>query len=234
LGAKKKDKIFPRANIYSLIMRKNSFGILLVLMLSSCANHAPIAEQAAPRYYTVQAGDNLEAIAFVLETTPESLLLANPWLEQQSVAPGMRLIVSQAPADDDDQTSISQDSGGYSWPVARVDVSSPFGYRLGRLHSGIDLRAPRGTPIKASAQGKVVFSGAKNGFGRFVIIDHGHGIKTAYAHNHRNLVRAGQWVKKGEVIATVGRSGNASGYHVHFEFRRRGKAVDPVQHLPAI
>ena len=123
---------------------------------------------------------------------------------------------------------------GYIWPVSNVDVSSPVGYRSGRLHAGIDLRAPRGTRIRASSQGRVTFSGWKKGYGKIVIIAHAGGCETAYAHNNRNLVSVGQQVKKGTVIASMGRTGNATGYHLHFELRRRGRALNPTRYLPPI
>jgi murein DD-endopeptidase MepM/ murein hydrolase activator NlpD len=101
------------------------------------------------------------------------------------------------------------------------------------MHAGIDLRAPRGTPIYASASGKVIFSGYNRGYGHLIVIDHGRGIETAYAHNNRNIAKKGQRVKQGQVVATVGRSGNATGYHVHFEFRRNGRTVNPIRLLHA-
>ena len=101
------------------------------------------------------------------------------------------------------------------------------------MDAGIDLTAPRGTSIYASAAGKIVFSGFQRRYGHIVVIDHGSGTETAYAHNSRNLVNKGQRVKQGQIIARVGRSGNATGYHVHFEYRRHGKAVNPVRHVQA-
>ncbi|MCP4233276.1 MAG: M23 family metallopeptidase [Aestuariibacter sp.] len=123
---------------------------------------------------------------------------------------------------------ITELSSGLIWPLSKIDVSSNFGYRGGDLHAGIDLRAPAGSKIYASGSGRVSFAGRMRGYGLVIVIDHGAGIETAYAHNMRNLVSAGQKVGQGQVIATVGRSGNATGYHVHFEVRRGGKPVNPV------
>ena len=144
--------------------------------------------------------------------------------------------------DDDDGENQAQNSDqidtpiqrtGFIWPLNTINVSSRYGYRRGRLHAGIDLTAPRGTSIYASAAGKIVFSGYQRSYGYIVVIDHGGGTETAYAHNSRNLVDKGQRVKQGQTIARVGRSGNATGNHVHFEYRRYGKAVDPVRHVQA-
>ncbi len=124
-------------------------------------------------------------------------------------------------------------SSRFIWPLKKFDVSSRFGKRRGRLHAGIDLRAPRGTPIHASAAGRVVYAGFSGAYGRMIVIDHGDGIQTAYAHNSRNLVATGQRVNQGDVIGNVGRTGNATGNHVHFEFRRHGRPLDPARHLQA-
>jgi hypothetical protein len=118
------------------------------------------------------------------------------------------------------------------WPV-RGRLSSGFGWRHGRPHQGIDIPARRGTPIRAAQAGRVIHSGSGLGdYGRVVIVKHAGPYKTVYAHNHRNRVRKGQFVEKGEVIAEVGTSGNASGPHLHFELRRGAKPLDPLLYLP--
>ena len=116
------------------------------------------------------------------------------------------------------------------WPVSG-SVSSEYGYRWGRLHAGIDIRAPRGTPILSPASGKVIFAGRKGDYGKFILIDHGT-FKTAYGHCASIDVSQGDVIKKGAVIGEVGSSGNASGTHLHFEFRMADdKPVDPVYYL---
>lgn len=118
------------------------------------------------------------------------------------------------------------------WP-ARGRVTSSFGRRrhpvTGRIqaHDGIDISAPTGTPIRATADGTVRFSGTQAGYGRMLIIDHGHGLQTVYAHNSRNAVRVGQRVKRGQIIAYVGSTGTSTGPHVHYEVRASGKPVNP-------
>ena len=98
------------------------------------------------------------------------------------------------------------------------------------MHEGIDLAAPAGTPIQAAASGRVTFAGWQRGYGLIVIIDHGAFI-TKYAHNTENLVRVGDEVLRGQPIAKVGRTGNATGNHLHFELVLDGKAVDPLLYL---
>ncbi len=119
-------------------------------------------------------------------------------------------------------------------PVAG-EITSRFGWRRDpffgdiRWHNGVDIAAPIGTPIKSVINGRVIFSGQSHGYGNLVIIEDPNGTKTYYAHNEENLVKQGQYVKKGEVIARVGESGRATGPHVHFEVRINNKPIDPLK-----
>ncbi len=122
-------------------------------------------------------------------------------------------------------------SGFFIWPV-QGEVSSGFGDRNGHPHDGIDIRAEKGTPIHASASGKVVFSDKFSGYGNLILIEHSKGYFTAYAHNEKNLVKEGSNVKQGDVIAKVGATGNATGYHLHFEVRSESTPMDPMKFLP--
>jgi len=203
--------------------------IMFILVMSACASSTlPMAQQPAKRIYIVKENDNFHSIAFAFEISTEQLKRANPWLSPVNIAPGMRLTIPRS-------TSTGHIAGNidFIWPLNHLDVSSEYGYRSGSLHAGIDLRAPRGTAIYASADGRVVFAGRKRGYGLMIVIEHGNGIETVYAHNDRNKAELGQQVRQGEVIASVGRSGNATGYHVHFEFRRLGKAENPLSYVKA-
>ncbi len=111
-------------------------------------------------------------------------------------------------------------------------VTSPFGNRRGRLHDGIDIPARPGTPILAARSGKVVFSGTIRGFGNTVTIDHGGGFVTRYSHNCSNLVKKGDWVRRGQPVAKVGRTGRSTCNHLHFSILVNGKAVNPEKYLP--
>lgn len=116
------------------------------------------------------------------------------------------------------------------WPVARdlAVITSSFGApRSGSRHEGIDLSAPAGTQVRATADGVVNFAGRSGDFGRLVVIDHGDGWQTRYAHLKKIIVKKGKSVARGTVLGKVGKSGNATGYHLHYEIRRHGKAVDP-------
>lgn len=116
------------------------------------------------------------------------------------------------------------------WPVEGPVVST-FGRRARGWHAGIDISAELGSQIQAAAAGTVVFSGWIRAYGQIVKIHHSGGFITLYAHNTKNLVEEGEDVEAGQVIATVGRSGDASGPHVHFEVRRDGKAYNPLHLL---
>ena len=109
---------------------------------------------------------------------------------------------------------------------------SPFENKY-KFHTGVDIAALPRTPIVASADGFVSFSGTKSGYGYVIILKHKYGYKTVYGHNAKNLVRIGQKVKKGQKIAWLGRTGRATGYHVHFEVRINGIAVDPWPYIMA-
>ncbi|MFC1898610.1 peptidoglycan DD-metalloendopeptidase family protein [Candidatus Cloacimonadota bacterium] len=111
-------------------------------------------------------------------------------------------------------------------------VTSEFGMRDGRPHKGIDIGCDMGEPIYAAMNGKVVYTGVQHGYGNVVILEHDNLIMTVYAHNESNLVRLGEDVKKGQPIATIGQTGNASAPHLHFEYRVEGKAINPRDVLP--
>ena len=120
--------------------------------------------------------------------------------------------------------------GRLAWPL-NAPITSPFGMRWGRMHEGIDLGAPQGTPIHAAANGVVVYCGWMDGYGNLVVIDHGGGIATAYGHQSAIAVGCNQQVTQGQVIGYVGSTGHSTGPHLHFEVRVNGTPVDPLGYL---
>lgn len=128
-------------------------------------------------------------------------------------------------------TSIPSASPADGW------ITSGFGPRVSpftgqkTMHKGIDVAAPMGTPIYAPADGVIIFSGAKSGFGNFVMIAHGYGVVSRFGHNAQNMVEPGQKVKKGEQIATVGNTGRSTGPHLHYEILVNGRYVDPKKFI---
>ncbi|MDP4092841.1 MAG: peptidoglycan DD-metalloendopeptidase family protein [Bacillota bacterium] len=129
-------------------------------------------------------------------------------------------------------------SGSMMWPSeASTLITSSYGYRIDpirktrRFHTGIDIGASKGTSILAANKGTVIFAGWNGAYGNCVIIDHGGGISTLYAHSCKLLVSVGDNVKKGHVIALVGSTGNSTGPHLHFEVRVNGATVNPLNYV---
>ena len=127
------------------------------------------------------------------------------------------------------QVSDRTEQSRLVWPV-EGKVTSRFGPRgfFHVQHRGVDIKAPKGTPVRAAAAGTVAFSGRQSSYGRVIKIDHPNGLRTIYAHNSTNFVKAGQRVKAGTIIAAVGQTGRASTNHLHFEVRRHDVARDPL------
>ena len=121
-------------------------------------------------------------------------------------------------------------AAGLIWPCDGVVVSG-FGMRWGRMHEGIDINCPYGAPNRAAAAGTVIYSGWLGGYGNLVVVDHGNGLSTAYAHASAILVSVGQTVSQGETVSLVGATGHVTGPHLHFEVRINGVAVDPLLYL---
>ncbi|MCP4869958.1 MAG: M23 family metallopeptidase [Proteobacteria bacterium] len=138
----------------------------------------------------------------------------------------------------DDRTSLLRATPSV-WPV-RGWVTSHFGWRKSphgdgtRLHSGMDIAAPIGTPIIAPADGHVVFAGYHSAYGNLVVIDHGYGLTSKYAHTSRMLVGVGERVQRGDLIARVGNTGRSTGPHLHFEVIKDGVATSPMRYLRSV
>jgi murein DD-endopeptidase MepM/ murein hydrolase activator NlpD len=120
-------------------------------------------------------------------------------------------------------------SSGLIWPVSGV-LTSGYGPRWGRMHTGIDISAPGGTPVSAAAGGTVIIAGWMGGYGNLIVVDHGGGLATAYAHLSAIYVGGGA-VSQGQSIGAVGSTGNSTGNHLHFEVRVNGSPVDPMGYL---
>jgi len=125
---------------------------------------------------------------------------------------------------------IRPGSGGMIWPV-NGPVVSPFGMRWGRLHAGVDIAVPAGTPIRAAKSGRVILLGWTGGYGNYTCVGHGGGISTCYAHQSRYGTSMGASVSQGQVIGYVGCTGHCFGDHLHFEVRVGGAPVNPMGYL---
>lgn len=137
------------------------------------------------------------------------------------------------------ETTVSKKGGPHStqgahwvWPLDSLQVTSPFGIRQGSDHDGVDLRAKKGTPIYAVADGKVIYAAHKiSGYGKMIVIKHPSGHSSVYAHASKLNVVNGNSVKRGQKIAESGATGRAEGPHLHFEVREGSKPIDPMRLL---
>lgn len=133
------------------------------------------------------------------------------------------------------KTAVTKGSGQFVWPsAASTRITSSYGKRekpnanATSVHRGIDIGAPNGTDVLAADSGTVIVAGTGRSYGNYVVIDHGNGYTTLYAHNSRNCVSVGQSVSRGQVIAKVGSTGNSTGPHIHFEISKNGTLINPM------
>lgn len=154
-------------------------------------------------------------------------------VEEKVVKQPVNQVVSKGPSAVSIASTVSRGSNisiGIAWPL-RGPTNSPYGYRWGSLHTGIDIGGSKGTPYYAAAEGKVISAGWGGGYGYMILIDHGNGVQTRYAHSSKLLVSVGQQVKQGQNIGLVGSTGNSTGSHLHFEVIINGSPVNPSKYL---
>ncbi|SHM26026.1 LysM peptidoglycan-binding domain-containing protein [Halanaerobium congolense] len=181
--------------------------------------------------HQVQRGDALSSIARMYGTNVDAIRRANN-LSGDRIFAGDKLIIT-----DYQRSPVSLGRGSLIWPV-NGRITSNFGWRAHPIkktrlfHNGLDIAVPSGTRVKAAAGGKVVHSGWMNGFGYTVIIDHGRGIETLYAHNSKVSVAKGSMVNKGQVVALSGNTGLSTGPHLHFGVLQNEKPLNPKNYLP--
>lgn len=133
----------------------------------------------------------------------------------------------------DEEAGSSEPAAALDWPLREGQMSSVYGRRWGRAHQGIDLAAPVGTPIFAAREGVVLYAdNVVRGYGNMVVISHAGDLLTAYAHTSVLLVRKGDRVRRGQIIARVGQTGHATAPHLHFEVRQGQVPRDPLRYLP--
>jgi murein DD-endopeptidase MepM/ murein hydrolase activator NlpD len=186
--------------------------------------HVQASADHLPTSHRVRPGETLSGVARRYGVTHQYLACVNRIPNPHMIRVGQRLILPHRPH--------QRDRLRLDWPLKRGIVTSTFGPRRSHCHDGIDIAAPLKTPVRAAASGRVIFSGRMRGYGRIVIVQHNKAYSTVYAHHRQNLVRKGQWVKRGDKIGTVGRSGRSTGPHLHFEVRVRDVAHDPIFYLP--
>ena len=183
-----------------------------------------------PSSYQVQAGDTIETIASLHNTTVNNLIRANPTLRPNRLQVGQQLDI---PGTSSPVAALppATSSSGFTWPVAGR-LSSGYGWRWGRMHNGIDIPGPYGSPIVATKAGTVIFAGwHTGGYGNMVKIQHADGLVTLYAHGTAIYVRQGQTVQQGQAIMTRGSTGWSTGPHLHFEVHLNNVPVNPMAYL---
>lgn len=177
--------------------------------------------------YYVKKGESLWSISRDYNVKLEAIIAANSITDASKISAGQQLRIPNVPGA---RLSISN----FIWPI-RGRISSPYGVRVlnGRkeFHTGIDISGSTGTNIVAAESGRVSYAGYMRGYGNVIILSQDRGYSTVYGHNLVNLVKKGQYVKKGSIIGKVGKTGNATGSHLHFEIRLSGKPVNPLSYL---
>lgn len=218
---------------------------ILGLSLFSCSG-------IQSRYHEVKAGETIAQLATRYEVPASRIEAQNRTVLSHGIKPGLKLYIPfeesltwnadlvsyRAPA----TYSDSHAEGGaplaynlatahFTWPVSGR-VSSRFGHRSGRFHEGVDIVARRGTPVIAARSGHVIYASNRiRGYGNLVIIRHSDSFSTVYAHLNKIGVKKGQFLSRGQILGSVGKTGHATGYHLHFEVRNNRQPVDPLFYL---
>jgi murein DD-endopeptidase MepM/ murein hydrolase activator NlpD len=209
--------------------------------------------QVQSRYHGVREGETAEKIATRYGVKVSDLIAMNERLSQ-GIRVGDKLYIpfesipgwnsGDENLNEDPQLALEVDRGDNSsrgisrlaprfiWPVGGR-LTSVFGRRHGSNHDGIDIAAPRGTQVRASRSGHVIYSGNKiSGYGNMVIIRHSDSYATVYAHLSKISVSKGQFISRGQLVGKVGATGHATGPHLHFEVREKSHPTDPLAFLP--
>ncbi len=179
-------------------------------------------------YCTVKRGDTISSLCKKYDVELADVVNANPGIDVEALQLGQRIFVPG--------TGALEQLFRMAWPVYGR-ISGRYGYRTHpvyrrrMMHTGLDIAAPHGTPIKSALAGRVKFAGWKGGYGRTIIVEHPNGYETLYGHCTKLLVTKGQTVKRGETIGKVGTTGVSTGPHVHFEVREHGKRINPEKVL---
>jgi lipoprotein NlpD len=225
--------------------RKRRLGLLLAVFLAACSGRRVIHE--------VQPGETLFQIGVAYSVPYEEIARANHLRDPGRIRVGQRLVIpgakkrvevrAVAPARptflpnradrvSTDPRAQPRNAPRLQWPVSSGAVTSGFGQRGGEYHDGIDISTVTGAPIRAAADGEVVYSASLPGYGNMIVLRHPGGYATIYAHNERHHVRDGERVRRGQLIGTVGRSGRTTGTNLHFEVRKDNVPYNPLHFLP--
>lgn len=219
--------------------------------LAACAPQitSPPLKGGQGIYHVVKPGENLYRIGKAYAVSYEELARVNGIKQADQIRVGQRIFIPSAtrqlpvemitPAErvpavaKASEWPPSPSEGTLLWPV-KGRINSGFGPRGSSFHDGVDIGAPEGTPIHAIEKGEVIYSDELRGYGNIVIVRHSGNVVSVYAHNQVNLVREGETVERGAVVARVGSTGRVTGPHLHFEIRKNNMAQDPLRLLPQL
>ncbi|MDD4238595.1 MAG: M23 family metallopeptidase [Desulfotomaculaceae bacterium] len=180
--------------------------------------------------HLVQPGETLLDISKAYHVSINVIATRNEQADPNTILAGQKLMIPRSVASLEPLPSRGFAAGWLSWPLQGT-ISSPFGLRDGKPHEGIDIAVEEGTPIRASAPGRVVFAGPRGTYGLAVIIDHGDGVRTLYAHCSKILISEGNSVDTNTVLALAGSTGKSTGPHLHLEVIKNGIPLDPLHYL---
>jgi murein DD-endopeptidase MepM/ murein hydrolase activator NlpD len=203
---------------------------------SAAGDAADEAEDAGPAgagnvQVSLEPGMTLYSLARAYRVALPALMQANGITDPTRIPAGTMIVIPASPGPAPRARGRPPAAMSIAWPLSGR-ITAGFGQRgRHRHHAGVDIDGHTGEEVQAVAAGTVVASGSEAKYGRTVVIDHGSGLTTLYAHASRLLVHEGDRVRQGEAIAEVGASGNARGSHLHFEVRRNGRPVDPSPYL---
>jgi murein DD-endopeptidase MepM/ murein hydrolase activator NlpD len=213
----------------------------LVLVGVACGGPAGLRHR-------VERGETLYRIGKAYGISDRELARVNGIADPNRIEVGQQLVIphathavpvnvvtpEQARGDRPTMPELPTGPQPFVWPVEGGTVTSDFGPRGETNHDGIDISCALGTPVRAARTGNVLYSDRLRGYGNLIIIEHGEGYVTVYAHNRENLVRTGVQVRQGDVIATVGESGKTESANLHFEVRKDNVARNPLYFLPPL
>jgi murein DD-endopeptidase MepM/ murein hydrolase activator NlpD len=229
----------------------------MLFFVNACARHKiaigtplPSQEKRAERkgvYHVVERHQTLYRICKTYGVDLKEVASINGITDPSKIQTGQRIfipgakrvlkveiVIDDVVAEPEEKTKVAYKKLDFIWPV-EGKINDFFEGDESKRHQGIDISSPPGTPIKASNAGMVIYSNNTiRGYGNLIILRHSEEYVTVYAHNQVNLVEEGTWVEKGQIIGKVGQTGRTSGPHLHFEIRKKNKAVDPLLFLKYI
>jgi murein DD-endopeptidase MepM/ murein hydrolase activator NlpD len=180
--------------------------------------------------HLVQPGETLLDISRTYHVDMNMIAARNGQSDPNTILAGQKLMIPHSVPGIEPLPSRGLAAGWLSWPL-QGRISSPFGLRDGKPHEGIDIAVEEGTPVRATAPGQVVFAGPRGTYGLAVIVDHGDGVRTLYAHCSKILTAEGDKVDTATVLALAGNTGRSTGPHLHLEVLKNGTPLNPLIYL---